>query len=95
MLSMKTVSTCSSPLLPTISRLLGELGHLWAAADACPHIDDATRIAWDNLLKEWMDDSSLPLLIRLSSLPRGSEWTICQAERSFRRITRLLNGHVA
>jgi len=69
---MKTFSASSSPLLATISRLLGELGFLWAVADACPLIEDATRIAWDNLLKEWLDDSSLPLLIRLSSLARGS-----------------------
>lgn len=70
---MKSIPKCPDELPATISDLVRKLGTLWGNSDACPQIEDETKTAWDNLLNEWVADTSLPLLIRKSSLVRGSE----------------------
>ena len=70
---MKSMPECPNQLPVNIGDLVGELGRLWAASNVCPQIEDKTKTAWNHLLNEWLDDASLPLLIRKSSLVRGSE----------------------
>lgn len=67
------IAPCPGQLPSNISKLLGQLGKLWAESDACPHIKKETKTAWDDLLHAWADDSSLPLFVRKGSLVRGSE----------------------
>ncbi len=53
--------------------LIYKLGSLWANSEACPRIKDSVKNGWNDLLKEWNTDDSLPLFVRKGSLARGSE----------------------
>lgn len=70
---MKEIPKCPDELPTNISNIVRNLGRLWADSNVCPHIENDIKISWDKLLSEWVDDTSLPLLIRKSSLIRGSE----------------------
>jgi hypothetical protein len=69
---MNRIPTCPCPLPQDIGDLIREIGHLWANGAVCPRIASPTKSAWDALLMEWVNDPSLPLLIRKSSEVRGS-----------------------
>ncbi len=70
---MKKIPECPIELPTNIGRIVRELGGLWAAAEVCPKINYQSKLAWQQLLNQWLADTSLPLLIRKSSLVRGSE----------------------
>lgn len=70
---MKEIPKCPDELPTNMSELVRKLGSLWAECIICPQIENNIKIAWDKILNEWADDNSLPLLIRKSSLVRGSE----------------------
>jgi len=46
---------------------------MWAHSDLCPCIEPQIEHSWSRLLDEWVADKNLPLLVRKSSLVRGSE----------------------
>jgi hypothetical protein len=67
------IPRCPEQLPANISTALRSLGRMWAECSVCPHIAQSTKTAWDSLLREWADDPLLPLLVRKSSLVRGSQ----------------------
>ena len=69
---MKQIPECPKRLPLRIGEMIGELGRLWATNDVCPRIDTATKTAWNAMLREWVNDCSIPLLVRKASLVRGS-----------------------
>lgn len=70
---MEKIPQCPDQLPANIGDLVKKLGRLWAESEACPHIKKQTMTAWDKLIREWAEDNALPLLVRKSSLVRGSE----------------------
>lgn len=60
-------------LLDAMSIMIHKLGLIWAGSDGCPRVAVEVVKSWNNLLNEWLSDDSLPLLVRKSSLVRGSE----------------------
>lgn len=70
-----TVPKCPDELPKNISSLVHELGTIWAKSAICPRINENVKNAWLQLLLDWVEDKDLPLLIRKSSLVRGSELT--------------------
>ncbi|HXY78016.1 MAG TPA: hypothetical protein VEH47_04340 [Candidatus Acidoferrales bacterium] len=55
---------CPRPLPNDLDQALACLASLWAIHPARPRIDEEISRSWDDLLKRWSEDPSLPLLIR-------------------------------
>lgn len=70
---MPEMPTCPDHLNGEIADAIRSLGHTWSTSADCPQIDSAISAAWDNLLQEWRDDETLPLIIRKGGGVRGSE----------------------
>jgi hypothetical protein len=69
---MRQIPECPKRLPARIGEMIRELGGLWATSDVCPRIATATKTAWNAMLREWIDDCSIPLFVRKSSLVGGS-----------------------
>ena len=67
-----SIPTCPHQLPKSIGEQIRAIGRVWATGEACPHIASPIIVAWDGLLEEWVDDVSLPLLVRKGSSIRGS-----------------------
>lgn len=67
------IPVCPVDLPDGMDTLIHKLGSKWANSDACPRVAENIKDAWDKLLNDWGADNSLPLLIRKTSLVRGSE----------------------
>lgn len=68
------VPECPIELPAYVGESVQLLGKLWAGSSVCPHIAPEVIEGWDELLAQWRDDQSMPLLIRkASSAVRGSE----------------------
>ncbi len=70
---MDLIPVCPEVLPYGMDTLIHKLGSTWASSEACPRITENVKDAWNKLLNDWSADDSLPLLIRKSSLVRGSE----------------------
>lgn len=70
---MKPLPNCPSELPSDIGKILNTLGRMWRKSEIRPNIEPSVVARWNDLLEEWADDKSLPLLIRKGSLVRGSE----------------------
>jgi len=68
-----TVPVCPKSLPEGMNSMVRELGRMWAHSDQCPRIKPGIEHSWARLLDEWVADQNLPLLVRKSSLVRGSE----------------------
>lgn len=67
------IPVCPISLPDGMDTLIHKLGSMWANSDACPRVAENVKDAWNKLLTDWIADDSLPLLIRKTSLVRGSE----------------------
>lgn len=68
-----TLSVCPELLPADMSNMVSQLGRMWAQSDLCPYVEPQVAHAWSRLLDAWVSDPELPLLVRKSSLVRGSE----------------------
>lgn len=69
---MNTIPKCPCEDPKDIAKLIYGLGNIWSGNEVCPQINVEIKSRWDELLREWMDDLSVPLLIRKSSYVKGS-----------------------
>jgi len=69
---MMPVPRCPKKPPARIGDAIRKLGRLWATSEESPYIEPATKTAWNSLLREWSDDSSIPLLVRRNSTVCGS-----------------------
>ena len=65
-MAMKThpLPSCPDPLPEDLDRELERLASLWAKHSVRPRLDAAVARYWDDLIRSWSVDPSLPLLIR-------------------------------
>ena len=68
-----TVPVCPQLLPDDMSTMVRDLGRMWAHSDLCPYIKPAVERSWSHLLEAWVAEPELPLLVRKSSMVRGSE----------------------
>lgn len=71
--SEAAIPQCPTELPADIASKVRELGQAWADSEYCPKLDRKDVDGWAVLLNEWVADESLPLLVRMSSMVRGSE----------------------
>ncbi|GAA4441708.1 hypothetical protein [Bremerella cremea] len=69
---MSHLPACPSPLSDDLHDPLRQLAEAWACCDARPTIPAPLETAWDALLREWIDDHTLPLLVRKPAVGRGA-----------------------
>lgn len=70
------VPACPTELPFYVSESVQLLGRLWEASSICPQVAHEVVKGWDELLAQWQEDTTLPLLVRkASSAVRGSELT--------------------
>lgn len=67
------VPRCPADLPGDIAQKVQELGRVWADSPHCPRVDPNVVQGWATLLRRWQADTSLPLLVRKTSMVGGSE----------------------
>jgi hypothetical protein len=70
---MKALPRCPEKLPVAVGELISALGQTWRESSERPRIEDSVLDQWSELVSSWANDSTLPLLVRKSSLVRGSE----------------------
>lgn len=56
-----------------IRKMISEVGKKWKLSDSNPTHSSSTVSKWDELIKNWKDDSNMPLVVRKQSELRGYE----------------------
>ena len=58
-----------------IRQKIKEIGVLWRNSPHNPSIDNEVLRKWDNLIEEWVEDKTMPLIIRKETSKRGQAFT--------------------
>jgi hypothetical protein len=66
------IRECPGILPDSITKVLDKLADEWATSAIRPKLDKEVTKNWDNLIKSWTNDETLPLFIRRPNLGRGS-----------------------
>ena len=69
---MNALACCPDDLPDDLAGLVAEFGRLWAQSPIRPTLEASVLVYWSKLLNEWVEDKTLPLLIRKASSDRGS-----------------------
>ena len=62
---------CPSPLPQELEAYVAAFADAWALSTDRPRVTQPVREGWSRLLDEWVEDSSMPLLVRRSGAGRG------------------------
>ncbi|MFX1298321.1 MAG: hypothetical protein ACFFD2_26135 [Promethearchaeota archaeon] len=62
---------CPEELSNKIENLLQDISREWYNSGIRPQIDEKTLLHWDKLIEDWINDKTLPMLIRKRSQGRG------------------------
>lgn len=69
------MKVCPDSFEPELVNALNQVARLWHDSPHRPKIADDVLLAWDNLVVEWVNDISMPLIVRSSKGAPGSEIT--------------------
>jgi hypothetical protein len=67
------MKVCPQTLEPELITALNQVARLWHDSSQRPIIANDVLLAWDRLLIEWLNDSSMPLIVRSTKGAPGSE----------------------
>lgn len=63
------------PIDAAMSEKIQELGKFWKKSETNPKISEKVLSKWERLIDDWINDETLPIIIRKQTSIRGSETT--------------------
>ena len=61
------------PIDATMRKKIQELGKFWKKSESNPKISEKVLSKWERLINDWINDETLPIIVRKQTSIRGSE----------------------
>lgn len=76
--NFKSQSKVNKPIIDLIGddirNKIREIGRLWKISEHNPHIEDNVLKNWEHVIDEWINDDSMPLIIRKETNKKGQSF---------------------